>query len=228
MTTLKTVSLKASSHVERILVVSIFAVATMLMFGLAYTAQAATLDRQLELGMSGPDVSTLQTFLATDNTIYPQGLVTGYFGSLTKSAVSNFQARNGISNIGRVGPVTLAAINAQMNNGMTIGTDKTAPVISGLNLSITNSGVTMNWGTDKNAAAVIYYSNTPLTLTEGSPTSPIAIGGSSLLVNSNLQISHTGTITGLNPNTIYYYVVYVRDGNGNENITWPSTFKTAQ
>jgi len=71
------------------------------MFGLAFTANAATLTRQLELGMRGDDVSSLQTFLAQDVTIYPQGLVTGYFGSLTKSAVSNFQARNGISTVGR-------------------------------------------------------------------------------------------------------------------------------
>ena len=35
--------------------------------------EAATLNRQLELGMSGSDVSDLQTFLAQDPTIYPQG-----------------------------------------------------------------------------------------------------------------------------------------------------------
>ncbi|MCL9971914.1 MAG: peptidoglycan-binding protein, partial [Candidatus Pacebacteria bacterium] len=51
---------------------------------------AATLERQLEVGMTGTDVSALQTYLAADPTLYPQGLVTGYYGFLTKSAVSNF------------------------------------------------------------------------------------------------------------------------------------------
>ncbi|MDQ5969133.1 MAG: hypothetical protein QG579_290 [Patescibacteria group bacterium] len=188
---------------------------------------ADTLYRQLELGMTGSDVSSLQTFLAQDNTIYPQGLVTGYFGSLTKSAVSNFQARNGISSIGRVGPVTMAAINLQMNGG-TLGSDRSAPIISSLGVSMTNNTVSMNWNTSENSSAIIYYSTSPISMIEGSATSAITIGGSSFLVHSDLRSTHSATITGLQANTTYYYVVYVRDGIGNENITWPSTFHTNQ
>lgn len=188
---------------------------------------ADTLYRQLELGMTGGDVSSLQTFLAQDNTIYPQGLVTGYFGSLTKSAVSNFQARNGISSIGRVGPVTMAAINLQMNGGVS-GSDRSAPIISSLAVTMTNSSVTMNWNTSENSSAIIYYSTSPISMIEGSATTPITIGGNSFLVHTDLRSSHSAIITGLQSNTTYYYVVYVRDGVGNENITWPSTFNTNQ
>lgn len=222
----KTTNSSIPTRLTRVLTLSIIGVASLLMFSLAYTASAATLYRQLDLGMTGSDVSSLQTFLAQDSTIYPQGLVTGYFGTLTQSAVSNFQARNGISTVGRVGPITMAAINQQMNTGINTGADRAAPIISSLNVNTTNSSATLSWNTSENASAVIYYSTSPLSMVEASATSGVTIGGSSLLVNTNLQVSHSGTITGLQSNTTYYYVVYVRDGSGNENITWPSTFRT--
>ncbi len=189
-------------------------------------AHAETLDRQLQFGMSGSDVSALQTFLARDTTIYPQGLVTGYFGSLTKSAVSNFQARNGIATVGRVGPITLAAINAQMNNGNVTGSNRTSPMIGPITVGTTNSGATMSWNTNENASAIIYYNTSPLILTEASVNTGVTISGSTLLTHTDLRSSHQGTLTGLQPNTNYYYSVYTRDGSGNESITLPSTFQT--
>lgn len=186
---------------------------------------AAMLTRQLEIGMRGIDVSTLQTFLAQDRTIYPQGLVTGYFGSLTKSAVSNFQARNGISTVGRVGPQTLAVINAQMNGGTV--SNNTMRVIGQLSLSTSNNQATMSWNTSEGTTAAVYYGTNPLTLTEATDYSPFTItGGSVAVLNSDLRTSHSGTITGLNSNTNYYYVVYVKDAQGNESITLPATFQT--
>lgn len=47
--------------------------------------------KNLKMGDRGDDVSNLQESLATDSEIYPEGLVTGYFGPLTKKAVINFQ-----------------------------------------------------------------------------------------------------------------------------------------
>lgn len=189
-------------------------------------SSAEVLTRQLQLGMSGADVTALQTFLAKDNTIYPQGIISGYFGSLTKSAVSNFQARNGISSVGRVGPVTLVAINAQMNNGMTAGLDRIAPSISSINVSPSNNSVNISWNTNENASAVVYYGTSPLSITEGSPSSGVTIGGSSVLVSTSLQSVHSTTISNLNSNTNYYYVLYVRDVGGNESVSLSSMFKT--
>ena len=196
---------------------------TLVLVGSPLIASASTLSRQLELGMSGSDVSALQTFLAKDATIYPQALVTGYFGFLTKSAVSNFQSRNGISSVGRVGPVTLVALNSQMNGG-----DNTSPSFNSINVSTSNTTANINWNTDENSAAVIYYGTTFPSMVEGSPTTGVTIGGSSVLVSTSLQTNHSGMITSLSPNTTYYYVLYVRDGSGNESITWPSTFHTNQ
>ncbi|MDP3883142.1 MAG: peptidoglycan-binding protein [Candidatus Staskawiczbacteria bacterium] len=52
------------------------------------------LNSNLSIGMSNDDVSCLQTFLKSQGSdIYPEGLVTGYFGSLTKNAVIRFQQK---------------------------------------------------------------------------------------------------------------------------------------
>src|SRR3989338_4799121 len=200
---------------------------SLLVIGVPFFASADTLTRQLEFGMSGSDVTALQTFLAQDNTIYPQGLVTGYFGPLTQSAVSNFQSRNGIDTVGRVGPITLAALNIQMDN-CSVGFDKSAPMIGPLNVNFTNTTVAINWTTNENASAILYYSTSPLSMSEAGPNTGVTISGSSLLVHTDLRSSHSASLTGLQPNTTYFYVVYVRDGAGNESITWPSTFRTNQ
>ena len=222
---MKSINFSTPTGVTRAIALSIMGVATLLMFSFAYTASAATLTRQLELGMRGSDVSDLQTFLAKDATIYPQGLVTGYFGFLTKAAVSNFQVRNGISAVGRVGPITLSAINSQMGGVFSSGV---SPYIYSVGVSVSNTTANLNWNTDKNSSAVVYYSTSFPSMIEGSPTSSVTIGGSSILAHTDLRTSHSVSITGLNPNTTYYYVVYVKDGSGNESVTWPATFQTNQ
>lgn len=75
------------------------------------------LIRQLREGVSGEDVELLQEVLATDPDIYPEGLVTGYFGPLTKNAVKRFQKVAGIEQVGLVGPKTLSKINELLEEG---------------------------------------------------------------------------------------------------------------
>ena len=74
----------------------------------------------LSAGSTGNDVTALQNFLKSQGTeIYPEGLVTGYFGPLTKSAIQKFQAKYDIvssgdevtTGYGFVGPKTRAKIN---------------------------------------------------------------------------------------------------------------------
>jgi peptidoglycan hydrolase-like protein with peptidoglycan-binding domain len=203
--------------------IAILAVAVLLAPALV---SAEILYRELEVGSRGSDVSSLQTFLATDPGLYPKGLVTGYFGFLTKSAVANFQARNGIAAVGRVGPITLPVINAQMAGGSNVGTDRNAPTISSLAVGTTNSGATLNWKTNEGASAIVYYNTSPLMLTEGSAVNAITVSGFSSLVHTDLRFSHSASLVGLQSNTTYYYVVYVRDGSGNETVTWPAIFRT--
>ena len=189
-------------------------------------SNAATLYRELQLGMSGSDVSSLQTFLASDPSVYPQGLVTGYFGSLTQAAVRKFQANNGIATVGRVGPQTLVAINAQMS-GTVVGTHQTAPIISGQNVTTGSNSATISWNTNESASGLVYYSSSPLVLQEASPGTDVTISGTSVLANTNLSTSHSAAITGLSSNTTYNYVIYTRDNSGNVTVTWPATFRTS-
>lgn len=190
---------------------------------------AETLTRQLELGMSGTDVSSLQSFLAKDSSIYPEGLVTGYFGALTQKAVSAFQSKNEIEVVGRVGPITLRAINAQMGNTTTNGGYPTsgdiyAPVISGVNVSRNSGSVAISWSTNEPTHELVYFDTVPLTQYEYPHT--VVVSGKTAMADSNLKTSHNVTISGLQSNTIYYYIVYSTDASGNVTITMPSTFQT--
>jgi len=187
-----------------------------------FLANAAMLTRQLQIGMSGSDVSSLQTFLAQDSSVYPQGLVTGYFGGLTKSAVTRFQAKNGIATVGRVGPVTLSAINARMGTGMS-----PVAVIGAPSIGVSGSQATISWNTSIPTSASVYYSTSPISMTEATDSSAFSIAANGTLLHSDLRTSHSGTITGLSGNTTYYYVIYVRDAAGNENIMTPTSFVTS-
>ena len=50
----------------------------------------------LSLGSRGDDVRNLQTFLSQFKDIYPEGLITGYFGPLTEKAVQRWQTKHNI------------------------------------------------------------------------------------------------------------------------------------
>lgn len=74
------------------------------------------ITKRLALGSQGDEVKTIQDLLAQDKEVYPEGLITGYFGSLTKKAVQKFQekyniAKKGDVGYGDVGPNTRAKIN---------------------------------------------------------------------------------------------------------------------
>lgn len=74
--------------------------------------QELKLNAFLKIGSNGEEVRTLQKILATDPALYPEGLVTGFFGPLTELAVKRLQAKLKIEQAGAVGPETLAKLNA--------------------------------------------------------------------------------------------------------------------
>jgi peptidoglycan hydrolase-like protein with peptidoglycan-binding domain len=172
--------------------------------------------------MSGPDVSALQTFLAADATLYPQGLVTGYYGFLTKAAVSNFQARNNIPTVGRVGPMTLPVLNAQMAGGVSTGE---APIISSVGVSASSTTAAVSWNTNGLARGIVYYSTSPLTLNEHANS--VDVSGTAAMTDTNLKTYQSVALMGLQANTTYYYLVYATNSAGNVSITWPTTFRTS-
>ncbi len=201
-----------------------FSLVLLLSLVITGTAHADTLYRQLEVGMKGSDVAALQTFLATDITLYPQGLVTSYFGFLTKSAVANFQSRNGLPAVGRVGPATLPIINAQMNGTVTVSAES-APAIYGARADVSRNGAQIVWATNEAAKGVVYYSSSPLSTYEN--VNSVSVNGSLAMTDENFRGAQNVSITGLQASTIYYYMIYTTDQQGNVSVTWPSTFKTA-
>lgn len=83
------------------------------------------LTKNLSIGSTGPEVTELQTLLVTWGylTVTP----TGYYGLLTKNAVSVFQKTHGISPIGSVGPLTLAVLNGLIGTATPPTTKPTIP-----------------------------------------------------------------------------------------------------
>ena len=186
------------------------------------TANADALYRQLDMGMSGTDISTLQTFLAQDKTLYPQGLITGYFGFLTQAAVSNFQSRNGIPAVGRVGPATLPVLNLQIGGGTANTTF--APIITSVSINSSRSSANVSWYTNKASQGVVYYSTSPLSTYEN--INSVTVSGQTAMSTTNFVNSQNVTLPNLQANTIYYYLIYTTDQSGNVSVTWPSAFQT--
>jgi hypothetical protein len=58
------------------------------------------ITRVLSIGSRGDDVRKLQKYLARDKDIYPDGLLTGYFGPLTQRAVKAFQKKHKVISSG--------------------------------------------------------------------------------------------------------------------------------
>ncbi len=67
--------------------------------------------KTLYVGSRGEEVKKLQIFLSQFSDIYPQGIISGYFGLLTKSAVKKFQQKYGLEQVGIVGPKTRTILN---------------------------------------------------------------------------------------------------------------------
>lgn len=88
----------------------------------ALRAQAVQLDVQrndavqliktLNKGTRSEEVKTLQILLAADPELYPEKLITGFYGALTEKAVKKFQAKYDIvGENGRVSEKTLKKVN---------------------------------------------------------------------------------------------------------------------
>lgn len=82
--------------------------------------------------------------------------------------------------------------------------DITAPVLSGVvAINITSTGATITWATDEPATSQVEYG-----LTTGY--------GSTSALNTNLVTSHSVSLTGLTPGTVYHYMAISADSSGNQ------------
>ncbi len=179
-----------------------------LAFVLPAAASAALLTQQLDPGMQNADVTSLQTFLSATPAWYPSGLVTGYYGSLTTAGVSAFQTANNLAAVGRVGPQTLAAINARM--GGTVSTVTTsssidAPIMTPEVVTASTNSFTVIWTTNKAANDRVMFGT----------TWPFLYATASSVTATGYATTANITVTGLQQNTTYYYVIQSTDSFGN-------------
>jgi peptidoglycan hydrolase-like protein with peptidoglycan-binding domain len=93
----------------------------------------ATLVTMLKEGSAGDQVSILQALLAADPEIYPEGVVSGYFGKLTAQAVKRFQQKNGLDQVGFVGPRTLEKLQGKLKERPLVFSEASTTASSTLN-----------------------------------------------------------------------------------------------
>ena len=75
------------------------------------TAVNQCFNLNLSLGQTNTQISLLQQYLSRDSSVYPEGLVTGYFGNLTKQAIIRFQAKYSLNQTGTIDEPTRAKLN---------------------------------------------------------------------------------------------------------------------
>lgn len=136
------------------------------------------IDRTLNQGASGSDVSDLQEYLGVSQT--------GYFGPMTAQAVSSFQADEGLSQVGIVGPQTRAAFARRCGGGGGGNVNFSAtPTSGGTPLSVTFSAAP--GGNVGNQYSVDFGDTTSSQLT----FPPCSIGGT-----CTGNVTHTYTSSG--------------------------------
>lgn len=197
---------------------------------------SAAITRSLDIGTSGSDVTELQTYLTTNPSMYPSGLITGYFGSLTQGGVQKFQTAQGIvssgspesTGYGRVGPQTMTRLNTLMgSSGGGILSGEASPILSGLSVQAGQTSATFTFNTNVGTKGQAYYDVTPIRFDEATgPRQLPYVSGMASLDEGGLQTNHSITVQNLQRNTTYYYLVRGVDGVGRMSMIWPSTFRT--
>lgn len=199
-------------------------IVALLIFGVASITNAQVINSTLSPGARGAEVSKLQSFLATNPLIYPEGLVTGFYGPLTEAAVRQFQVNYDLPQVGIFGPLTQAKMNKVISSGL--GLDISAPIISQVAKQANNNSATLSFTTDSYSNGKVYYDTKPLYISDASMrfTAP-SVSGSTKGENT-LTAFHSINMGDLSPNTTYHYLVQVTDASGNVSVVWPSTFTT--
>lgn len=183
----------------------------------------AAITSYLGLGSTGGEVSELQQFLATNFSIYPEAIVSGYFGGLTKAAVTQFQVAYDIDQVGVVGPATSASINSIMSSGF--GLDTKAPIVTNRSVQTSSNSATINLSTNEIARGQVFYDTSYISANEatGHAQLPYVSG---TLVSGPSGYSQAITIPNLQSNTQYYYTTRSIDNSGNVSMSPVSSFKT--
>jgi len=183
----------------------------------------AAITSNLGVGSTGGDVTELQQFLSTNSSIYPQAIVSGYFGGLTRAAVTQYQVAFDIDQVGVVGPITRASINSVMSSGF--GLDTKAPIVTNATVQTSSNSATIGWSTSEIARGQVFYDTSYISANEATGHAQLPyISGT--LVSGTSGYSQAITLPNLQNNTQYYYVTRSIDNSGNVTMSAVRTFKT--
>lgn len=155
------------------------------------------LTGSLSQGTRSDDVKTLQTLLAKDSHIYPEGYVTGYYGALTSVAVGRFTSKHGkpslsVENVG-------------------------VPRISEIAATSTPTSMTVAWKTDVPTSAKIWW---------GSP-GPLDAERMTPITTANFSENHQAVFSGMiYASTRYAFIISASDKNGNTSTTTEQIYVT--
>lgn len=214
---------------------------TLMLTLLGTQSASAAITSQLDIGDRNAQVTELQTYLSTDTSIYPSGLVTGYFGQLTKAGIERFQTNQGIvssgtpatTGYGRVGPKTIIALNSRFIGNSNVSGDVYAPIINSVDITTDNNGASISWTASEASLGKVYYSTSPIRISNTFDISGVFSGepivsGALAQYDGLLRTTHTVNINNLAANTTYYYLIVAFDSSKNASFTLPNSFKTTQ
>jgi peptidoglycan hydrolase-like protein with peptidoglycan-binding domain len=148
------------------------------------------------------EVTTLQKFLARDNSVYPEGDITGYFGPMTERAVQKWQTKHGVvssgtadtTGYGAAGPKTREAIKMSCGGSVILSSPPVMlpPVIECPTVSLPAdilcvAGTVVSTGIDANGCQL-----PPKCIVPGANLPPVISGVSGPTI---LNVGQTGTWT---------------------------------
>jgi hypothetical protein len=123
----------------------------------------------------------------------------------------------------------MVALNILMGSGGSQTSWDTVPVLSTPLVQYSNTTATFTWTTNEPTRGQVYWDTTPLRADEATgPRQDPYVSGALALDAGGLQTNHTVTISNLQANTVYYYLVRGIDNGENLTMTWPSSFRTNQ
>jgi parallel beta-helix repeat protein len=169
------------------------------------TFSTSVQDSSIRFTLTGPSGATVPATVSYADTTHTATLTpTGSLSPSTKYTATVSAAKDAAGN----------AMAAPFSWSFTTATSTTSPTISAVNESgITANGATITWTTNVASSSQVEY---------GTTTSY----GSSTTLNPSLVTSHSISLSGLSPNTLYHYRVKSADAAGNLATSPDYTFTT--
>lgn len=188
--------MKRKSYASLLAVAGIFA-GTCVGFGTFLPKAVMAADTTVQLGDTGPAVTTLQTDLRTEGYL---NTVTGYFGPLTEAAVKKFQADHGLTTDGIVGPETWQSLDKYLS----VSSSKTStdPNATKSPSSHTSSSSSKSGNTSSGKTS----SGNTSTTKPANPAAKYTLMVKHILLNGNVVSTAMGFV---NQNTTYLPIWYV-------------------